>query len=59
MPKDGGKPVRRSGYTLTILRKQATGNWLVVRDANLLRSTNHDKEVPAIVGLFALTAAAL
>ena len=35
-PKDGGRPVRRSGYTLTILRKQPAGNWLLVRDANLL-----------------------
>lgn len=35
-PKDGGKSVRRSGYTLTILRKQPAGNWLLFRDANLL-----------------------
>jgi uncharacterized protein (TIGR02246 family) len=35
-PKDGGKPVRRSGYTLTVLRKQPAGIWLLVRDANLL-----------------------
>ena len=32
----GGKPVRRSGYTLTILRKEPAGNWLLVRDANLM-----------------------
>jgi uncharacterized protein (TIGR02246 family) len=31
----GGQPVARSGYTLTILRKQA-GHWLLARDANLL-----------------------
>jgi uncharacterized protein (TIGR02246 family) len=31
-----GKPVRRSGYTLTILRKQPDGRWLLARDANLL-----------------------
>jgi uncharacterized protein (TIGR02246 family) len=30
------KPVRRSGYTLTILRKQSDGRWLITRDANLL-----------------------
>jgi ketosteroid isomerase-like protein len=35
-PKDGGKAVKRSGYTLTILRKQSDGKWLLVRDANLL-----------------------
>ncbi|QGM94269.1 SgcJ/EcaC family oxidoreductase [Methylocystis rosea] len=35
-PKDGGAPVRRSGYTLTILRKEADGRWRLARDANLL-----------------------
>ena len=28
--------VDRSGYTLTILRKEPDGRWLLVRDANLL-----------------------
>ena len=32
----GGKPVKRAGYTLTILRKQTNGQWLLARDANLL-----------------------
>jgi uncharacterized protein (TIGR02246 family) len=32
----GGQPVRRAGYTLTILRKQPDGRWLLARDANLL-----------------------
>jgi len=32
----GGNTVRRAGYTLTILRKQADGRWLLSRDANLL-----------------------
>ena len=32
----GGKPMKRAGYTLTILRKQADGRWLLSRDANLL-----------------------
>jgi len=32
----GGEPVRRAGYTLTILRKQPDGRWLLARDANLL-----------------------
>jgi uncharacterized protein (TIGR02246 family) len=35
-PNDGGQPVRRSGYTLTILRKERAGNWVLVRDANLM-----------------------
>ena len=32
----GRVPVRRSGYTLTILRKEADGAWRLARDANLL-----------------------
>jgi uncharacterized protein (TIGR02246 family) len=32
----GGKPVRRSGYTLTILRKERDGRWRLARDADLL-----------------------
>jgi len=32
----GGEPVRRAGYTLTILRKSPDGRWLLARDANLL-----------------------
>ncbi|MGH6853590.1 MAG: SgcJ/EcaC family oxidoreductase [Methylocella sp.] len=35
-PRDGGAPVRQSGYTLTILRKEPDGRWLLARDANLL-----------------------
>ncbi|WP_341316222.1 SgcJ/EcaC family oxidoreductase [Paraburkholderia sp. IMGN_8] len=33
---DAGAAVRRAGYTLTILRKEADGRWLLVRDANLM-----------------------
>lgn len=31
-----GKVMRRSGYTLTIFRKQPNGEWRLARDANLL-----------------------
>jgi uncharacterized protein (TIGR02246 family) len=31
-----GAPVRRCGYTLTILKKGADGTWRLARDANLL-----------------------
>ena len=34
-PPDG-QPVRRSGYTLTILLRQPDGRWLLARDANLV-----------------------
>ena len=36
MTPPGADPVRRAGYTLTILRKQPDGRWLLARDANLL-----------------------
>jgi uncharacterized protein (TIGR02246 family) len=36
MMPPGGNAVERSGYTLTILRKQPDGRWLLARDANLL-----------------------
>ncbi|WEX76119.1 SgcJ/EcaC family oxidoreductase [Sinorhizobium numidicum] len=32
----GGDSIRRSGYTLTLLRKEADGHWRLARDANLL-----------------------
>jgi len=31
-----GNAVHRSGYTLSILRKQADGQWLLWRDANMV-----------------------
>ena len=31
-----GATVVRSGYTLTILQKNSSGSWVIVRDANLL-----------------------
>ena len=34
-PKNGGRPIKRSGYTLTMLRKE-NGRWLLARDANLM-----------------------
>lgn len=36
MTRENASPVHRSGYTLTILRKQADGRWLLARDANLV-----------------------
>jgi len=32
----GGAAVRRSGYTLSILRKEPDGRWVLFRDANLV-----------------------
>lgn len=36
MVPPGGEPVRRAGYTLTLLRKEVDGQWRLARDANLL-----------------------
>ncbi len=36
MTPAGGTPVRRAGYTLTLLRKGPDGRWLLARDANLM-----------------------
>ena len=36
----GGAPVHRGGYTLTILRKEPDGRWVLARDANLLTRTD-------------------
>ena len=36
MTPQSGTPVRRSGYTLTIMRKGADGRWRLARDANLV-----------------------
>lgn len=35
-PPGGDQAIRRSGYTLTLFRKEADGRWLLARDANLL-----------------------
>jgi uncharacterized protein (TIGR02246 family) len=36
MTRQGEAPVHRKGYTLTILRKEPDGRWLLARDANLV-----------------------
>jgi len=36
IPHGGGVPMKRSGYTLTILRKLPDGRWVLSRDANML-----------------------
>jgi uncharacterized protein (TIGR02246 family) len=35
-PTAGGKPLRRSGPTLSIFRRLGDGRWVLIRDANLL-----------------------
>jgi uncharacterized protein (TIGR02246 family) len=35
-PHDGGAPITRTGETLSVLRKQPGGRWVLARDANLL-----------------------
>lgn len=36
IPSDGSEPLHRSGYTLSIFRRDADGRWRLARDANLL-----------------------
>jgi uncharacterized protein (TIGR02246 family) len=36
MTPSGGTPIRRAGYTLSVLRKQPDGRWLLARDANFV-----------------------
>jgi ketosteroid isomerase-like protein len=36
MTPPGGETARRSGYTLTILKKGGDGRWRLFRDANLV-----------------------
>jgi uncharacterized protein (TIGR02246 family) len=35
-PEGGGAQTRRSGYTLTIFRREANRRWVLYRDANLV-----------------------
>lgn len=36
MTPPGGEPMRRAGHTLSILRKESDGKWVLARDANLV-----------------------
>jgi uncharacterized protein (TIGR02246 family) len=38
VPLSGGKPATRTGSALSVLRRQASGAWVVIRDANMLES---------------------
>jgi uncharacterized protein (TIGR02246 family) len=39
IPLVGGEPVVHSGSALSVLHKQSNGDWVVVRDANMLTLT--------------------
>jgi uncharacterized protein (TIGR02246 family) len=36
MTPPGGEPLRHAGHTLSILRKEPNGKWVLARDANLV-----------------------
>jgi uncharacterized protein (TIGR02246 family) len=36
MTPPGGEPIRRAGHTLSILRKEPSGKWVLARDSNLV-----------------------
>lgn len=42
MTPSHGAPVRRAGYTLSILRKQRDGRWQLARDANLVTAAKEN-----------------
>lgn len=35
-PPGANQPIRRSGYVLSVFRKQPDGRWAIARDANML-----------------------
>jgi uncharacterized protein (TIGR02246 family) len=37
MPPGGGKPMKMSGQTLSLYRKEADGKWRLFRDANFVK----------------------
>jgi uncharacterized protein (TIGR02246 family) len=39
-PLDAAPAMRRTGYTLTILRRELGGGWVIARDANMLTPAN-------------------
>jgi uncharacterized protein (TIGR02246 family) len=39
-PSGGGQPARRSGFVLSVFRKQLDGQWAIARDANMLTATD-------------------
>ena len=39
--------MRRSGYTLSILRKEQSGRWVLLRDANLLTKEDGREMMPS------------
>ena len=42
-PLQGGSSMHRSGYTLTIMRKEPDGHWVLYRDANMLTPEQSNK----------------
>ena len=36
MTPKAGQPIKRAGYTLTILKRLSDGRWVITRDANLM-----------------------
>ena len=40
IPLNGGEPIQREGYTMTIFRKCPDGPWRLSRDANMLSAKN-------------------
>ena len=57
-PGTGGEPRRLSGHTLSVLRKQPDGRWLLARDANLLTPEPRRHGLQAAVPVFQVASVA-
>ena len=57
-PAAGGEPRRLSGHTLSVLRKQPDGRWLLARDANLLTPEPRRHGLHAAVPVFRVASVA-
>jgi uncharacterized protein (TIGR02246 family) len=51
-PAESGETKRLTGHTLSVLRKEPDGRWLLVRDANLLMPESRQPSVRAAVPVF-------
>jgi uncharacterized protein (TIGR02246 family) len=57
-PAEGGETKRLTRHTLSVLRKQPDGRWLLVRDANLLTPEPNQQSIRAAVPVFPVTSVA-
>jgi uncharacterized protein (TIGR02246 family) len=57
-PTQGGETKRLAGHTLSVLRRQPDGRWVLARDANLLTAEAKQRTVQAAVPVFQVASVA-